>query len=408
LETQGLDNQPTKASQKSEFVSFSADLERARDVTANALEVALQPEKTQITYAYKKVSPNAKEKIPNPLTKTQQAPLEIIKLKSKKAVSPRQKIMRTTTIKKGLPIKAKKSVPRMLATEPIVSEIPPQEPEERTKTVPTLPSPGFSSTHETLRKRNVAPAPDVAIYDLHNDITVQIAPGSKKDTDTIPHREQKIYIHNSAKEVSFDVYEITKVDASNEVGANVPEIIAELFMEMPDTDKPDDANNAVNAPTSVHIEIASKHTDETFAARLMEYVDDLPKNPESVTLGQPAELLEKMVKTSLKIQKLQEQEPNLETLQEAIEDLTGLCVEFLKNIGVEPREKTVALLVEKMLTSDYTNIKIAQLSPEELAKLGTHEYKLEDWFHRFKQVVDNSIHPRQLVGRAAVRLVLVS
>lgn len=60
--------------------------------------------------------------------------------------------------------------------------------------------------------------------------------------------------------------------------------------------------------------------------------------------------------------------------------------------------------VAKNLEGDLSHLDDEKLSPDELAKLGTHEYKLEGWFHKFKQLLDDSLHPHRLIGRIALSL----
>lgn len=76
------------------------------------------------------------------------------------------------------------------------------------------------------------------------------------------------------------------------------------------------------------------------------------------------------------------------------------------SLAANNRESTPT--IEEVIGDDSSQIDQEQLTPQELAKLGTHEYKLEDWFHKFKQLLDATLHPHQIVGRLALRLSTVS
>ncbi len=141
-----------------------------------------------------------------------------------------------------------------------------------------------------------------------------------------------------------------------------------------------------------------------FVHQLVEYIATIPEIPEFSAEKQPKVLMENAIETAIKIQHLQAGEHGMEIMQKAKQELALLCEQLLESVGIEPNEQIVANLVEKILTSDLSEVSTKKLSPQELARLGTHEYKLEEWFRKFKRLLDQSMHPHRLVGRIALSL----
>jgi len=161
---------------------------------------------------------------------------------------------------------------------------------------------------------------------------------------------------------------------------------------------------------SVEHEIATtteekKKIDATeFVEVFIEHIHSLPENPLLEPEDQPAVVMESIIETAALIQQLQKIETDPQQIKAAKEELMVLCKRLFENLGTEADEKMIAAFIEKVLASDLSQITQKELTPQELAKLGTREYKLEDWFHKFKQLLDDTLHPHQTIGRLALRL----
>lgn len=262
-----------------------------------------------------------------------------------------------------------------------------------------------------LKIRKMAAAkvsPELSTAEAGTSHTLAVA---RRDTFKTPATSEVFHTSSSYDEkedmnirpIKVPIREVSSTEAEGlSPRDKIPTVITELVSEG-SFDTYHDGAIPISEPL---METISDPADETFATRLVEYVQLLPENDQqNAATERLAIVLESMMKTAVKIQKLQEHEVAPELLQKSQEELVELCTQFLKSLDVEIDEKVVTRLVEKMLKSDYTNIKIAHLSPQELAKLGTHEYKLEEWFHKlqqFKQLLDATLHPTQSVGRLAL------
>lgn len=190
----------------------------------------------------------------------------------------------------------------------------------------------------------------------------------------------------------------------------LPSVLVELFTEAKASDESITAVELSEIAAEVGTSEPETPDATNFAERLVEYVQSLPEKPELVYEAQPATLMEDIIEKAVKIQELQAGEDVApEIIVEAKEELELLCKELLENLGIEADEKVVALLVEKILASEkLSEIVRKKLSIEELARQGTHEYKLENWFNKFqkfKQLLNTSAHPHRTVGRLALDLV---
>lgn len=92
--------------------------------------------------------------------------------------------------------------------------------------------------------------------------------------------------------------------------------------------------------------------------------------------------------------------------EELQEKLYEICEQFLGNIGVEPSEEKVQALVDRVLKIDFETLEEDySFTPQQLSNLGTHEYKLSDWFsQKTSQVISGaefSFH--QIVGFLAIK-----
>lgn len=103
----------------------------------------------------------------------------------------------------------------------------------------------------------------------------------------------------------------------------------------------------------------------------------------------------------------QEERIEIQEQKEALKaKLYEICEQFLESIGVEPTEKKVQALVDRVLKIDFEEIeKEHQFSPEQLATMGTHEYKVGDWFQkRTKQTFSLPVlSPHKIIGLFALQ-----
>lgn len=181
----------------------------------------------------------------------------------------------------------------------------------------------------------------------------------------------------------------------------LPPVLAELFQI--DETFDEDEMARLNMMNEVRAEKGRK--ENTFMANLAEYIEDLPEKPDVTAEEQPGAILGTITEVAQTIQSLQRSETTSEVvIQEVTKELKELCVKLLESLDIQPEEKTVTRMIEKILTSDLSGLTYKKLTPQELEKLGTHEYKLEDWFHKFRQLLDSTLHFHRLVGRVALRL----
>lgn len=149
--------------------------------------------------------------------------------------------------------------------------------------------------------------------------------------------------------------------------------------------------------------------DDEFVQNFAASIQALPEKPHASADEQPKIIFDAVISTSLKIQEMQQVgELSPEVVEELKEELETLCKRLLESLGVEADEDSIARFMERVLASNLSNIPHKKLTPQELAKLGTHEYKLEGWFHKFKQLLDSALHPHQVVGRVALNLTNVT
>lgn len=183
-------------------------------------------------------------------------------------------------------------------------------------------------------------------------------------------------------------------------------VLAELFAEVDEDTKAivEHALFIPGSPEAPQENVAEIATAPEFTEQLVEYVRSLPEAPPVAHTEQPLELMEDILETAMQIQEIQKSEAAT-IPPETKEELEILCTKLLESLGVEPDITVVIRMVEKILTADnLAELSHKKLTIEELAKLGTHEYKLESWFNKFKQIIDDSAHSRQIVGRVALRL----
>lgn len=103
-----------------------------------------------------------------------------------------------------------------------------------------------------------------------------------------------------------------------------------------------------------------------------------------------------------------EQLAKMQEAQETLEaELYEVCEQFLESIGVEPTEEKVRALVERVIKIGFETLEKEQkFSIQQLAKMGTREYKHDDsWFKR--TMAHAKVSPWQIVGTFAVRHVSV-
>lgn len=156
-------------------------------------------------------------------------------------------------------------------------------------------------------------------------------------------------------------------------------------------------------------EVAQEARDGEFIQRFAASIQALPEKPHTPTAEQPRVILDAVLSTALKVQEtLQMEGISSEVIEELKEELETLAKQLFESMGIEVDEDTVARFIEKILAGDLSNIPHKKLTPQELARLGTHEYKLEEWFHKFKQLLDNALHPHQVMGRVALNLASVT
>lgn len=149
--------------------------------------------------------------------------------------------------------------------------------------------------------------------------------------------------------------------------------------------------------------------ENIFVELFVEQVRALPELPDRKPEEQPAAILDNVLATAFKLQEARQTESlQPEAVEEIKEELEKLCQQLFESMGIEADEKVIARFVEKILASDLSNIAHKKLTPRELAKLGTHEYKLEGWFRKFKQLLDDALHPHQVMGRVALNLARVT
>lgn len=88
-------------------------------------------------------------------------------------------------------------------------------------------------------------------------------------------------------------------------------------------------------------------------------------------------------------------------------ELYEACEQFLASIGVEPTEEKVQAIMDRILQIDFEKLELEhKFDVRELAQMGTHEYKLEDWFKR-AFVSAKQVTPLQLLRTFAMRHVSV-
>lgn len=208
----------------------------------------------------------------------------------------------------------------------------------------------------------------------------------------------------STEEVSTLVSDEKSV--SSEETTEIPAVIIELLQEAEADNRGVDVESILVSNDKAERAIDTSSETTSFAERLSEYIESLPKNPELVAEEQPAALMENILEKAEVIQSLRTDEKSEpEALKEIEAELEVLCKKLLESLGVESDEEVIVRLVEKILASEnISEISHKKLSLEELAKQGTHEYKLENWFNKFKQLLDDSTHPHRLVGRVALGL----
>jgi hypothetical protein len=265
---------------------------------------------------------------------------------------------------------------------------------------------------EAAGEQHVLPrttAPDVAeriIYPSHDECEVELS-------------EEKITVKNRVGvvgiEEEIEMPPLQTVDAGDRVDTEDKKVLPdelvndqEVLVTVPDT--------LTVLLESLHREEISEHEnmamqEEKQAAYATEFIEAfvvqvyaLPEDQHSSPEQQPAIILENIIETAFLVQQLQETEAEPQEIEQVKEELTELCKQLFESMGIEADEKTIALFVEKILISDLSRITQKKLTPRELARLGTREYKLEEWFHKFKQLLDDRIHPHQVMGRLALRL----
>lgn len=167
-----------------------------------------------------------------------------------------------------------------------------------------------------------------------------------------------------------------------------------------------ESGNDNNGESLLDIEAAP---DDEFIQQFAAAIQALPEKPHVSAEEQPKIIFDAVISTALKIQETQQAgESSPEVVEELKKELEALCKQLFESIGIEAEEDVVAQFIERVLAGDLSNIPHKKLTPKELAKLGTHEYKLEGWFHKFKQLLDSALHPHQVMGRVALSLANVA
>lgn len=264
-----------------------------------------------------------------------------------------------------------------------------------------------SSTREDIVTNQVPTAETVVVSRSDNEILAERsgeAISEENESYTAAAADTKTVAEFSAGIAPHENIPVTSL-------AELQDLLDTLPDTLPGIEK-NESHPSVGEKDSKTIPVKETQAEIGFIGQFVQYVQSLPENPKLPQAEQPIAILAEIVRTAQEIHTVQDE--NLETvnleaehtvLQEKAKELQQLCTKLFKELGIEADEEVVTQIANALVAHAAANEKAEQIpeamSIEELAKQGTHEYKLTSWFNQFFSYSKPLSH---LVGTAALRL----